>query len=125
MYSYLNKAIDKNYSSEKLKENYLKILIVLMPIVPHFAEECYYMLENTTKKFEWPEFDEKILFESKVNLVVQINGKKRGVIKIPRNLNENQILDELNVEKTLSKYLDDKEIKRKVLVPNKLINIII
>ena len=125
MYSYLNKAIDKNYSSEKLKENYLKILIVLMPMVPHFAEECYYMLENTTKKFEWPEFDEKILFESKVNLVVQINGKKRGVIKIPRDLNENQILDELNVEKTLSKYLDDKEIKRKVLVPNKLINIII
>ena len=125
MYSFLNKEINKNYSSEKLKENYLKILIVLMPIIPHFAEECYDMLENNKKNFEWPKFDEKILFENKVNLVVQINGKKRGIINIARNLNEEQILDELNEEKTLSKYLVSKEIKRKILVPNKLINIII
>jgi len=125
MYSFLNKEIDRNYSSEKLKENYLKILIVLMPIIPHFAVECYDTLEDSTKKFEWPKYNEKILFENKVNLVIQINGKKRGIINVPRDLNENQILDQLVGEKNLSKYLDNKEIKRKILIPNKLINIII
>ena len=125
MYSFLNKEIDKNYPSEKLRENYLKILTVLMPIIPHFAQECYNTFDSKSKTFEWPKFDEKILFENKVNLVVQINGKKRGIINIARDLNENQILNKLNSEKTFSKYLDTKEIKRKVLVPNRLINIII
>ena len=96
-----------------------------MPIIPHFAEECYNMLDSTKERFEWPKFDEKILFESEVNVVVQINGKKRAIINIPRDLNENQILDKINVEEKLSKYLNDKKIKRKVLIPNRLINIII
>ena len=74
MYSFLNKQIEKTYTKNTIIENYKKILIVMTPILPHFANECLSILK--IKDFKWPEYDVSMLKEENVNIVIQINGKK-------------------------------------------------
>ncbi len=124
MYSFLIKEIDKNYSQKSLKQNYEKILITMAPIIPHFSNECIEMLGNKTK-FTWPSYDESQLTESTSLIVIQINGKKRGLINVENDIPEEDLLKLINTEKKLLKYLENKKIKRKIYIKNKLINIII
>ena len=79
-YSFLNKEVSNIYKQDTLKENYKKILTAILPIIPHFSNECLDILE---KKYQpqWPSYNEKLLEEHEINIVIQINGKKRGLIK--------------------------------------------
>ena len=86
MYSFLNKEIEKTYSKHTLVENYQKILIVMTPILPHFANECLSIIK--AKNFTWPEYNISMLKEEKINIVIQINGKKRGLIQSKPNISE-------------------------------------
>ena len=65
------------------------------------------------------------MLEEKINFVVQVNGKKRGILKLNRGTNEDEILDEIKKNEILLKYIENKSIKKKIYIPNKLINIII
>ena len=123
MYSFFIKEIENEYTLDTLKKNYKKILITIMPIVPHFSSECLKLL-NTSENLKWPKFDEAILVENFVNLVIQINGKKRGLLKIKKNISEDQLLMNIKKEKNISKYLENQSIKKKIFIPNRLINII-
>ena len=66
-----------------------------------------------------------LLFEEKINFVVQINGKKRGILNVKRNFSEEKIFQKIINDKNISKYVADKKIKKKIFIPNKLINIIV
>ena len=123
MHNFFSKELNKNYTQKTLKENFSKILITMLPIVPHLANECLQVLNvNNTK---WPDYDEKLLIEEQINYVIQINGKKRALILGKRDILENDLVDIINKEENLKKYLTGKQIKKKIFVPNKLINIII
>ena len=95
----------------------------MLPIVPHLANECLKILN--VDNHEWPDYDEKLLIEEQINYVIQINGKKRALILSKRDISENNLVDIINKEENLKKYLSGKQIKKKIFVPNKLINIII
>ena len=71
-----------------------------------------------------PQIKENASIEEKINYVIQINGKKRALILSKRNISENDLVDIINKEEKLKKYLSGKQIKKKIFVPNKLINII-
>ena len=124
LYSSLVKEIQNQYSKTSLIDNYIKILITMSPVIPHFAYECLSMLQENTKH-EWPIIKKELLVENTVNFVVQINGKKRGVINSKRNIAEEQLFQIIIDEPTLKKYIENKEIKKKIFIPNRLINIII
>ena len=124
MCSYLNKEIEKKYKRETILENYKKILISMMPIIPHFSNECLNLI-NINKDFNWPDYDESLLVEDFVNIVVQINGKKRGLINVKKNILEDEVLEIINKDINMEKYLKNNVIKKKIFIPNKLINIII
>ena len=111
MYSFFIKEIENEYTLDTLKKNYKKILITIMPIVPHFSSECLKLLD-TSENLKWPKFDEAILVENFVNLVIQINGKKRGLLKIKKNISEDEVLMNIKKEKNISKYLEDQNIKK-------------
>ena len=119
MYSFFIKEIENEYTLDTLKKNYKKILITIMPIVPHFSSECLKLLD-TSENLKWPKFDEAILVENFVNLVIQINGKKRGLLKIKKNISEDEVLMNIKKEKNISKYLEDQNIKKKIFIPNRL-----
>ena len=124
MYAFLSKEINSSYSKQLLLENYKKILTILIPLIPHFAYECLKSL-NQDEDIKWPDYDEELLIEEFVNIVVQINGKKRGLIKSERGIKEEEVLKKIDQENNISKYLQNNKIKKKIFIPNKLINIII
>ena len=122
IYSFLSKQIKKSYKKNTLINNYEKILITMLPVIPHFANECLTMINSNT--FNWPNFDENILKDEISNIVIQINGKKRGLIQAETNISEEKLFDTILKDEKLSKYLNKKNIKRKIYIKNKLMNII-
>ena len=123
IYGFLNKKIESKYSSKTLILNYEKILIAVMPIIPHFSSECLKSLNS--KDIKWPSYDVSFLKEEKINLVVQINGKKRALLKLMPNIKEDELFEIIVNDETLKKYLDNKTIKRKIFIKDKLFNIIV
>ena len=123
IYSFLIKQIEKPYKKSTLIENYKKILICMSPIIPHFAHECLDGL--SIKNIDWPNFNETILITDTINVVVQINGKKRGLITSKPNLSEENLFEIIVKDEKLSKYIKQENIKRKIYIKDKLINIII
>ena len=123
LYSFLNKQINQKYSKETLIKNYEKILISMMPVIPHFSTECLSLIKS--KEIKWPKYNIDFIKEENANIVVQINGKKRGLIQTKIDTSENDIFDIINNDEKIFKYLEKKIIKRKIFIKNKLINIII
>ncbi len=123
MYSFLIKCTEKKYKKKTLIENYQKILITMEPITPHFSNECLEILNVKNQK--WPEFDETKFKEDKISIVIQINGKKRGLINTKIDIIEKELLEVVFQDEKIKKYLENNEIKRKIYIKNKLLNIIV
>ena len=124
-YNFLTKEIKKEISSSRLLENYLKIIKIMTPIIPHFSSECLEDLNYSPKEISWPIIDKKYLEKDEVNIVVQINGKKRCLIVVKKNIEENMIIEKIKNDITAQKYLNNQKIKKTVYIKNKLINLII
>ena len=124
MNNYINKEISNNYTKETIVENYSKILITMMPIIPHFASECILMNKFNVNQ-TWPSYDESMLIEENVNIVVQINGKKRGIFEMKRDSSEKKVLLKIKEDKNLSKYLNNQDPKKIIYVKNKILNLIL
>ena len=124
MHSSVNKLVEKKIKKDELILNYRKILSVMIPIIPHFSNECLKRID-VKDDLIWPSVDEKFLIEETKKIVVQINGKKRELIETKPDITEAELIDIINGNKNLQKYLENKEIKKKIFVPNRLINIII
>ena len=123
MYSFFNKQIEKKYTKQTLIVNYQKILITMTLVVPHFANECLEIMN--TKNITWPEYDVSILKDDTINVVIQINGKKRGIVQTKSNINEEKLFKLIQNDEKITKYLTQKKIKRKIYIKDKLLNIII
>jgi leucyl-tRNA synthetase len=125
MHSYLSKEVIKGYQKKTILENYKKILITTMPILPHLSNECIESIKTENDKLNWPIYDEKQIKESLINMVIQINGKKRGLINTKLDLEEVELFKLVKKDQNIYKYIVDKEIKKKIYIKNKLMNIII
>jgi leucyl-tRNA synthetase len=123
MYNFLIKEIDKPIKKEVLIQNYRKILILMNPFIPHFSNECLGIIDKN--QINWPTVAKEDLIEEKINFVVQINGKKRAILNIKRDMVENDILEIIKTNEEIKKFLKEQKIKKTIFVPNRLINIII
>ena len=123
MYNFLIKEIEKPLKRDVLIANYSKILILMIPFIPHFSNECLDAIGK--KEVEWPMVAEKDLVEENINFVVQINGKKRGLLNVKRDSIEESILEKIKKNKDTEKLLQNQKIKKTIFVSNRLINIII
>ena len=77
--NYVNFIENQKISSDSLRKNFEKILILIIPILPHFASECLTMLNSklNLENISWPVYDKSLSEDSDCNIVIQINGKKR------------------------------------------------
>ncbi|MDA9200840.1 leucine--tRNA ligase [Candidatus Pelagibacter ubique] len=123
MYNFLIKETDKPIKKEILIENYKKILILMNPFIPHFSNECLNTIN--INQINWPKVSKEDLIEEDINFVVQINGKKRTILKVKRDMVEKEILEIIKVNLEIEKFLKDQTIKKSIFVPNRLINIIL
>ena len=95
----------------------------MSPFIPHFTAEC---LDNfNQREINWPTALKEELIEEIINFVVQINGKKRALLKVKRDLNESKILKEIKSNEETEKLLQNQKIQKTIFVSNRLINIIL
>ena len=123
MYNFLIKETDKPIKKETLIENYKKILILMNPFIPHFSNECLNTINED--QIKWPKVSRGDLIEENINFVVQINGKKRAILKVKRDMLEKEILETIKLNQEIEKFINNQIIKKSIFVPNRLINIII
>ncbi|HKK54470.1 MAG TPA: leucine--tRNA ligase [Patescibacteria group bacterium] len=104
-----------------------KILIILFPLAPHLSSEMWDKIEAEGKIEEqsWPDFDEKLLKEQKVKIVVQVNGKFRASLELESGLTKDEVINLAKVHDNVSKWLEDKELKKIIYIQDKLINFVI
>ena len=93
------------------------------PFIPHFTNECLSSIDQN--KTTWPIVAKEDLVEDQINLVVQVNGKKRAILMVKRDINEKEILKMIKLNQEVEKFLTKQIIKKIIFVPNRLINIII
>ena len=124
IYNRLSKIKVNEISSKILLDNYLKILTILSPVAPHFSSEC---IDELKMKIEpdWPTVDKNVIQKKVSNIVIQINGKKRGIITCDINTDESKILEIIKSQKQYEIYIKDKTIKKTIYVKDRLINLII
>ena len=123
MYNFLIKEIDKPIKKEVLIENYKKILILINPFIPHFSNECLNSINES--QGSWPTVSKEDLVVDEINFVVQINGKKRAILNIKRDVAKEELLEKIKINQDLKKFFNDQKIKKIIFVPNRLINIIL
>ena len=123
-YNYLSKIVDNKINGKKLKNNYFKILVLISPIIPHFASECIEKLKVSTK-IKWPKVDKRKLIKDTTIIVIQFNGKKRGNIITEIDIDEKNLIKKIKSDPKLNKNLLNKKIEKYFFVKNRLINILI
>ena len=96
----------------------------MLPITPHLANECLDEITND-KNFSWPAIDKKYLEKNKYNIVIQINGKKRGLILIENYISKEDLIGKIKKENEINKFLDGKNVIKSIYIENKLINLIV
>jgi leucyl-tRNA synthetase len=106
------------------QEIYLRMLA---PVAPHVAEELWAYLGKpySIHSQSWPEVDEAAAAEEEITLVVQVNGKVRDRISVPVDIEEQKAKELALSSEAVAKYLKDKEPRKVILVPGKLVNIVV
>ena len=124
IYAFYNKIIEEKIFFKNLIDNYVKILTIMLPIAPHLANECLNEIA-TNKNYFWPKVEDKYLQSKQSNIVVQINGKKRGLILTEKNIKEAELINEIKKTKELQKFIVEKTIIKTIFIKDKLINLIL
>ena len=97
-------------------------------MMPHIAEECWSMMGNSASIIEsaWPTLEESLLINDEVMIIVQINGKKRGELKLPNGSSEDVVFNESMKLDNINKFVTTNVlIKKKIYIPNKILNIVL
>jgi len=102
-------------------------VLLLSPFAPHLAEEIWQLLGNKGSILDagWPSYDKKFLEESSVTMVIQVNGKVRSKIEVPKGTPEEKLKDLVLADERLKTWLAGKAVKKFIIVPEKLINLVI
>ena len=114
-------------ASSVIKEAVDTMVILLHPVVPHITEELWRALGHSDSLaiVSWPTYREEALRKETYLIVIQVNGKLRSRIEIPVSLNEKEIQDLALKDKRVQHFIQDKEIKRVIVVQKKLVNIVV
>ena len=104
------------------------LVLLVAPYAPHIAEELYLRLGHQEGLFghaRWPDYDQELLKESMVEIGVQINGKRRGSIRVPLDADEASVVAAAAAHENVGRYLDGTEIKKTVYVPSRMLNLVV
>ncbi len=123
-YNFLNQKINSQINSDELFENYKKILSIIYPIIPHYASECLEDLK-TNHNVKWPIVDKRFLVSDDVNIVIQINGKKRSIINCKKGISEESLRKIIDNDEKINKFFNKKGDIKSIFIKDRLLNLII
>ncbi|MGH7700787.1 MAG: leucine--tRNA ligase [Gemmatimonadales bacterium] len=103
------------------------LVIMLAPYAPHLAEELWERLGHETSVFDlrWPAHDEQLAQADEVELVVQVNGRVRSRLTVPRGLAEPDVVRLALADQAVRKFVDGKPVKKVIYVPDRLVNLVV
>ncbi len=103
------------------------LVVMLAPFAPHFAEECWERLGHRTSVFDelWPEWDERLVVEEEVEVAVQVNGKTRSTVTVPRDSVEADVAAAAMADETTLRFVAGKEVRKRIYVSNRLLNLVV
>ena len=109
------------------KTDFLKFIQILAPFAPHLAEEIWEQSGNKESIFlsSWPEYDKALIKDDTINLIVQINGKLRATLEVAADISAEEAFALATQQENVKKWLENKEIVKRIFVPGKLLNIVI
>jgi len=124
MMEYVNELREQGAGSREL---ITPLVIMLAPYAPHIAEELWSVLGNESSVFEgrWPPFDERLASAGDVEIAVQVNGKLRSRLTVPRGMAEKDVLDRVLADETVKKFVDGQKVKKVIYVQDRLVNLVV
>lgn len=124
----LVKCQDNNPVSRNLMQEALEnIVLLLSPIVPHICHELWHELRPGTELFAqpWPQADNTAMMQDEIKLIVQVNGKLRGQICVAQDAGKEAVEKAALANEQVQKFTDGQAIKKIIIVPKKLVNIVV
>jgi leucyl-tRNA synthetase len=124
----LSRFTDTTTQGAAVKKETIEIILkALNPITPHLCHHLWLKIGNTEAMIDvlWPEVDEEALIQEEVQLVVQVNGKLRAKIVVPVDAEKKSIEKAALAEENVVKFSKGKEVKKVIIVPNKLVNVVV
>lgn len=121
--------INECYKNPQIPYEYLHgFLKLLNPLAPHLTEELNEMVLNNTEELayaNWPTYDESKTIDDVITVILQINGRIREKIEVTNNLSKEELEKMALSNERISELLDGKTVKKVIVVPNKLVNIVV
>jgi len=104
-----------------------RLVLVLAPFAPHIAEELWQRLghPDSLAHEPWPAWDPALVLEDTVTVAVQVNGKLRATLELPRGLASDQVREIALADERIQKYLEGATIKKVIHVPDKLLSLVV
>jgi leucyl-tRNA synthetase len=104
-----------------------ELVIMLAPFAPHFAEELWERMGHTESVFEarWPVWDEGLVVEDRVEVVVQVNGKTRSKVQVRRDADEETVVAAALRDTTVGRFVEGKGVRKRIYVANRLLNLVV
>ena len=109
------------------QEGVKSLTLLLAPIAPHLAEELWHRTghEDSVHTQSWPDYDPKALVSDTVTIAVQVNGKRRGEVEVPKDADKAAVLAAAKSESNVARYIENADIVREIVVPGRLVNLVI
>jgi leucyl-tRNA synthetase len=110
-----------------VREGVEALAAMLAPFVPHFACELGERIgmEKMAVVADWPAVDESALVQDEITLAVQIQGKRRGEVTVPKGADQDAVMEAARGNASIAKWLDGMQIVKVILVPGRLLNIVV
>ena len=103
------------------------LVIMLAPYAPHIAEELWEVLGHDSSVFEarWPAYDERLAAAGDVEIAVQVNGKLRSRLTVPRGMAEKDVMTRVLADEAVKKFVDGQPLKKVIYVQDRLVNLVV
>ncbi len=108
------------------------LLILLSPFAPHLSEELWWRLSTRFAGFDglacqqpWPEWNDQLLADEEVEIVIQVNGKLRDKVTVKRDLQKEELERVALASARVREVARDKPVRKVIIIPNKLVNVVI
>jgi leucyl-tRNA synthetase len=127
IYAGFSAAGEDCFGKKVLEELLITVCLLLGPFVPHIAEEILNRLGRDKSVFRsaWPEYDKNMLVSDSVVVPIQVNGKLRGTIEVAIDTSEDKVKNIVLTDEKIRPYVEGKNIRKWIIIPNKLVNLVI
>ncbi len=119
--------VDNELDRQVIKEAIESILLLLSPIVPHICHQLWLDINHDQPIIDarWPKFDSSLLKSETSLIVVQVNGKLRSKLEVDASISEDELKSMALSDEKVVRFIDGNEIKKIIVIPEKLVNIVV